>query len=282
MSVENVGSVPVRCIEVGSSSGCYLVGKTMVPTHNSTLMQHISFSAYLQGKTILFVSLEMDRGPLLRKFDAMAVDLNYRELKGLELGDEAIERWEKWAEDAEEGRDHGKDIIIIDRIGSRTAMGIFAETIRYKPDLVVVDYISLLETAKAGAEQHWQKIGNISRELKLNAQTIGVPVVAAAQTNRDSVKEGVKLETIAFSSSIGMDSDIVLGLQQDEDMKADEQMEIVMVKNRDGAPGKAVMDWKMDNMQFGEKAQFTRKKKDKTDESKEKPGKLNPFGRKKK
>lgn len=226
----------------------------------STLMQHITFSAYLQGKKILFVSLEMDRGPLLRKFDTMAVDMSYRELKGLELPDESMERWAQWAEDAEADREHGKDIVIIDRIGSRTATGIFAETIRHKPDLVIVDYLSLLDTGKSGNDKQWQAIGQISRELKLNAQTLGIPVVAAAQTNRESVKEGVKLETIAFSSSIGMDADIVLGLMQDDDMKAEEKMDVVMVKNRDGAPGKATMDWRIDRMQFGERPQFLTKK----------------------
>lgn len=254
-------------------------------TGKSTLMQHISFSGYLQGKKILFVSLEMDRGPLLRKFDTMAVDMSYRQLKGLELDDDAIERWEKWADDAEHDRDHGKDIVIIDRIGSRTATGVYAETIRHKPDLVVVDYISLLETGRTGAEKHWQQIGQISRELKLNAQTLGIPVVAAAQTNRDSVKEGVKLETIAFSSAIGMDADIVLGLMQDEDMKAEEKMEVVMVKNRDGAPGKAVMDWAMDTMQFGERPQFLKKKakgKKKAKAGKAEAKANSPFNRKNK
>lgn len=253
-------------------------------TGKSTLMQHIGFSGYLQGKKILFVSLEMDRVPLLRKFDTMAVDMSYRELKGLSLPGEAQERWEKWADDAESGRDHGKDIIIIDRIGSRTATGIYAETIRHKPDLVIVDYISLLETGRTGAEQHWQKIGQISRELKLNAQTLGIPVVAAAQTNRDSVKDGVKLENLAFSSSIGMDSDIVLGLQQDEDMRAEEKMEVVMVKNRDGAPGKALMDWRIDSMQLGERPQFLGKKsrsKSKAKAAKDAAKADSPFGKRK-
>jgi replicative DNA helicase len=227
----------------------------------STLMQHIGFTSYLQGKRVLFVSLEMDRKPLLRKFDTMAVeDMSYRQLKGLELGDDSVKRWEQWAEEAEKGLEHDqRDIIIIDRIASRTATGVFAETIRHKPDLVIVDYISLLETQRVNSQQQqWQAIGQISRELKLNAQTIGVPVVAAAQTNRESTKEGVKLETIAFSSNIGMDADIVLGLNQDEDMKAEEKMEVVMVKNRDGAPGKAIMDWKMDTMELGERPQFLR------------------------
>lgn len=43
-SVEHVESVPTRCIQVDSSDGLYLVGRTLLPTHNSTI---ITF-----GKTI--------------------------------------------------------------------------------------------------------------------------------------------------------------------------------------------------------------------------------------
>ncbi len=221
-------------------------------TGKSTLMQFIAWNAYLQGKTVLFISLEMEHTALLRKFDTMAVDMSYRDLKALELEQESIDRWAEWAERV---GDHGdqKDIIIVDRIGSRTATGVFAETVRYKPDLVVVDYISLMDAPRKAGDKSWQQIGAISRDLKLNAQTLAVPVIAAAQTNRDSVSQGVKLETIAFSSSIGMDADIVIGLQQDDDMKAEEKMDVVMVKNRDGKTGRVQMNWKMENMQFGER-----------------------------
>jgi len=41
-SVEPVGSVPVRCIQVDSPSSLYLCGEGMVPTHNSTLCAGLS------------------------------------------------------------------------------------------------------------------------------------------------------------------------------------------------------------------------------------------------
>lgn len=235
-------------------------------TGKSTLMQFMGFNAYLQSKKILFISLEMEARALLRKFDTMAVDMNYHDLKALELGDDAIERWSEHADRAFSEREE-RDIIIVDRIGSRTATGIFAETVRHKPDLVIVDYISLLDAPNSVGDKSWQKIGHISRELKLNAQTLGIPVIAAAQTNRESVSQGVKLETIAFSSAIGMDADLVVGLQQDEDMRLEKEMEVILVKNRDGAPGRVKMNWDMERMQFGERPPdgAFRKKKESSD-----------------
>jgi dUTPase len=37
VAVDEVASVPVRCIQVSSASGMFLVGHTYVPTHNSSL-----------------------------------------------------------------------------------------------------------------------------------------------------------------------------------------------------------------------------------------------------
>lgn len=42
VSVDPVPSVPVRCIQVDAPSGCYLVGRAMIPTHNSTLLRQIA------------------------------------------------------------------------------------------------------------------------------------------------------------------------------------------------------------------------------------------------
>lgn len=45
VAVDPVASRPVRCIQVGAQSGCYLAGRGMVPTHNSTLLRQIAFCA---------------------------------------------------------------------------------------------------------------------------------------------------------------------------------------------------------------------------------------------
>lgn len=42
-SVEKVDSVPVRCIQVANSDGMFLVGRSMIPTHNSTLTSTAPF-----------------------------------------------------------------------------------------------------------------------------------------------------------------------------------------------------------------------------------------------
>jgi hypothetical protein len=45
VAVDPVPSVPVRCIQVDAPSGCYLAGRAMIPTHNSTLLRQIALCA---------------------------------------------------------------------------------------------------------------------------------------------------------------------------------------------------------------------------------------------
>jgi hypothetical protein len=61
-SVRPVASVPVRCIEVGNPSHLYLAGRSMIPTHNSTLGLDIARCAAIKHDMAAVVfSLEMSR-----------------------------------------------------------------------------------------------------------------------------------------------------------------------------------------------------------------------------
>jgi replicative DNA helicase len=219
-------------------------------TGKSSLLEYLAFQAYLQDKTTLFISLEMEAEALYRRFDTMALHFNYDHLKGLELTDEEIEHWEKVAETAASHK-HERDIIVLDDLGRASVEKVYAEIARYKPDVCMVDYLSLM-SAPTTAGQGWERIGEITKGLKVNARSLKTPIVAAAQTNRDSAKTGPELDNIAFASSIGMDTDIILGLHQDDEMREADRMEVRMLKNRDGNTGKVRMEWNMKNRQFRE------------------------------
>jgi replicative DNA helicase len=217
----------------------------------STLLGAIAFNAWVEGFTPLYISLEMEAGAILRRFDAMAASLDYKKLKQLGLPPEQMD---KWRDKAKQIREHTADIPIIDSIRHCTPDHVFAETVRHKPDLVVVDYLSLMKSnsASKGAAM-WQTVTEITQDLKQNARTLKIPVVAAAQTNRSGGKDGAELDNIGYSMSVVQDSDIVLGLYADEDMKERKEMEIRLRKNRDGALDQILCKWDHENMLFREK-----------------------------
>lgn len=205
----------------------------------SSLLQHFIFQAYLQGRTSMIFSLEMEAEALYRKFDTMACQFEYRALKALELSGGDLFKWEAYAERAANAKN---DIIVIDDVRNCTVDKIYAETVRYKPDVVAVDYVSLLSAPKQFT-QIWERVTYLTAALKQNARSLKVPVFVVAQTNIGSAKGGAEMENIAYSRSIGQDADIVFGLHRDKDMITNHQMELRMLKNRDGITRNVPLYW---------------------------------------
>jgi replicative DNA helicase len=216
----------------------------------STFLIATAFNFWAQGFTPLYISLEMEAKALLRKFDAMAAQLDYLKMKQLDLPAKQIKNWRERAE-AVQGST--ADIPIIDSIRGCTPDHVFAEAVRHKPDVVILDYLSLMRSGRPQRNgSMWQSLTEITQDLKQNARTLGIPILAAAQTNRSSNKDGAELENIGYSLSVVQDSDIVLGLFSDEDMRERKRMEIRLNKNRDGRLGKVEALWDYENMTFRE------------------------------
>lgn len=217
----------------------------------STMLQAIAFKAWVEGYTPLVISLEMESGTILRKFDAMAAALDYQAMKQLQLPEDQIKNWRDTKERIQE---RAGEIPVIDSIRHCTPDHVFAETVRHKPDLVVIDYLSLMRTSSPmRGNSLWQAMTEITQDLKQNARTLGIPIVAAAQTNRSGGKDGAELDNIGISISVVQDSDIVIGLYADDEMKARKEMEVRLRKNRDGRLGTFKSIWNHDTMEFREK-----------------------------
>ena len=91
-SVREVESVPVRCIEVDSSDHLFLAGKTLIPTHNSTLM-----TIFLLWRAIFFGD---ERILLVANKEATAIEIFGR----IRLAYELLPNWLKSPVDGEYGK----------------------------------------------------------------------------------------------------------------------------------------------------------------------------------
>jgi KaiC/GvpD/RAD55 family RecA-like ATPase len=84
----------------------------------------------------------------------------------------------------------------------------------HKPDVVVIDGVYLLSENK-GDSAAWERITDVSRNLKRIADGNGVPVIGIHQANRASAGKRVEIENIAYSDGLGQDADLVLGLSEE-------------------------------------------------------------------
>lgn len=106
-------------------------------------------------------------------------------------------------------------------------------------DIVVIDYLTLIQgTSKSGANRQ-QEVADISRALKTMAMELNVPVIALSQLSRGIEKRDDKkpmLSDLRESGAIEQDADIVafLHCSDEEREKQNSLMEFVIRKHRNG------------------------------------------------
>lgn len=126
---------------------------------------------------------------------------------------------------------------------------------RGRLDLIVIDYLQLIEGSGKRNENRQQEVSDISRQLKKIAKELQVPVIALSQLSRGVEQRQDKrpvLSDIRESGSIEQDADIVAFLYRDdyyergegeeedgggEPRLEDNIVEVIIEKNRSGARG---------------------------------------------
>lgn len=182
VAVEPVPSVPVRCIEVGNASHMYLAGRSMVPTHNSTVALDIARAASIKhGLTSVIFSLEMSRSEIVMRLLSAEAQVPLHHMRSGTMSDpdwnKLVPKFGKLSEAP----------LFIDDSPNMTLMEIRAKCRRLKQRhdlrLVIVDYLQLMTSGKR-VESRQQEVSEFSRSLKLLAKELGVPVIAISQLNR--------------------------------------------------------------------------------------------------
>jgi replicative DNA helicase len=129
---------------------------------------------------------------------------------------------------------------------ARSVESIRLETLKHKlagtpPDLIIVDYLSLLEVSGKN-DNRAVEVGKISRSLKLLAMEMEVPVITMAQLNREGERAGrrPKMIDLRESGSIEQDADVILLLHNQNAAEYQEEqadavdIDLIVAKNRHG------------------------------------------------
>jgi replicative DNA helicase len=138
--------------------------------------------------------------------------------------------------------------IYVDDTGSITMMEIRAKARRLKTQeptlgLIIVDYLQLMTTG-ASVENRVQEVSQISRQLKVLARDLDVPVLAMSQLSRAVEQRHDKrpiLSDLRESGAIEQDADLVFFIYRDEyyNEESDQQglAEVICAKHRNGPTG---------------------------------------------
>ena len=115
--------------------------------------------------------------------------------------------------------------------------------------LVVIDYLQLMSTGRRDGNRVLE-ISEITRNLKIMAKELNVPVIALSQLSRgpeQRVDKRPMLSDLRDSGSIEQDADIVMFLYRDGYYNKEAQYpnacECIVAKNRHGETGTVPMNW---------------------------------------
>lgn len=209
------------------------VGKTAFATN-------IAVNVAKQGKQVAFFSLEMKEKDLAQRI-AQAWSRVSRE-QALSPYSEIRERAAAGlAKAADEIKEPSLPLTIIDK-STLTFHGIRSECYGMKQsrglDLIVIDYLGLIKTTQRKNGTREQEVAELSRSFKLLAREMNVPVILLSQLNRAIANRANPTPTLADlreSGAIEQDADVVVLIADGE---SDNEREIRIAKNRNGATGK--------------------------------------------
>lgn len=207
-----------------------------------------------KNHNVLFFSLEMSASNLMLK--CINSELGFR-LEDIDTKKEDNQKLLKCLEDIE------KLNIFIDDSSEETVPKIKFKTKKLKNiEAIFVDHLGLLKTDGRNANKV-QEISELTRDLKILAKTLDIPVICLSQLSRASESRQDKrpvLSDLRDSGSIEQDADVVLMLYRPGyyanllGEKVDQNLcEIIIAKNRHGSPKTVEIKWDGSTTKFTEK-----------------------------
>lgn len=177
-------------------------------------MIRMAEEAVRAGATVMFFSLEQSRNQIMyRMHSLLSRRLHDTTFSSSDLmsGDVDLDSYEAFCRSLSSKLD-GELIIHDTRRGRVSAHTVAAGIEAHKPDVVFIDYLTLMDMDNSD----WQSIAKLTGQLKVTAEQYGVPIVVAAQLNREAMSSSgpAGAEHLGRSDAIGQDADLVLTLSK--------------------------------------------------------------------
>jgi replicative DNA helicase len=195
------------------------------------------YASIHKGDTSVIFSLEMSRSEITMRMLSAEARVPLNNIRSGALSDE------EWARMARRMGEISEAPMFIDDSPNLSLMEIRAKARRLKQrhnlKLIVIDYLQLMTSGKR-VENRQQEVSEFSRQLKLLAKELNVPVVAISQLNRSPEQRSDKkpmLSDLRESGSIEQDADVVILLHRDDlyDQQARSgEADLIVAKHRNG------------------------------------------------
>jgi archaellum biogenesis ATPase FlaH len=224
------GGVPSKTLNIAlAGTG---VGKSL-------FMCHAASNWLIQGKNVLYITLEMAEERIAERIDANLMDVTIDDLHTMpkDLYDNKMKKLNSKT---------SGHLIIKEYPTASAHSGHFRALLNelslkktFKPDIVFVDYLNICASSrfKGGNISSYFYIKAIAEELRGLAVEFDLPIFSATQTTRSGfVSTDIGLEDTSESFGLPATADFMFALMSNEELEALGQMKVKQLKNRYNDP----------------------------------------------
>jgi len=215
------------------------------------IAQHVALQ---EGMSVAIFSLEMSKEQVVNRILSSEMQIENMKLK---TGDINSDEWQKIAVASAQISEAS---IYVDDTSDISAAEMRAKCrrlkLKKKLDMVIIDYIQLIAGGKRN-ESRQQEITEISRNLKILAKDLHIPVIALSQLSRapeQRQNHRPMLSDLRESGAIEQDADMVMFIYRDDYYDKETEnpnvTELIVAKNRNGSTGDVKLRWHAEFTKF--------------------------------
>ena len=207
----------------------------------SLFMCHMASAVLLQGRNVLYITLEMAEEKIAERIDANLLDVPLQQ-----LSDPLFSKG-KYQSKIEKLQDKTQGRLVIKEYPTASAhVNHFKSLLNelslkrgFHPEIIFVDYLNICASSryKNNIVNSYTYVKAIAEELRGLAGEFNVPIVSATQTTRSGYgSSDVELTDTSESFGLPATADLMFALIATEDLEAMNQIMVKQLKNRYNDP----------------------------------------------
>ena len=206
----------------------------------SLFMCHVASGVLLQGKNVLYITLEMAEEKIAERIDANLLNVNIQNITDLPkaMFEKKVHKLKKKTQG---------ELIIKEYPTASAHSGHFKALLNelslkksFKPDIIFIDYLNICASSRyrAGSNVNsYSYIKAIAEELRGLAVEANLPIVSATQTTRSGyASSDVDLTDTSESFGLPATADLMFALISTEELEGLNQIMVKQLKNRYNDP----------------------------------------------
>ena len=202
----------------------------------SLFMCHVASSVLLQGRNVLYITMEMAEEKIAERIDANLLNVNIQDITDLpkQMFESKVGSLSKKTQGT---------LIIKEYPTASAHSGHFRALLNelalkrsFRPDIIFIDYLNICASSrysKLGSVNSYSYIKSIAEELRGLAVEANVPIISATQTTRSGyASSDVDLTDTSESFGLPATADLMFALISTEELEGLGQIMVKQLKNR--------------------------------------------------